>query len=161
MDASGIQAASGMKTKGSRLNDVALLFCAIAGGVAGLAHGGLVLPVLWVGAVVLAWRARRHAAAVIEVFPADDRLTLVHLDGRRDVIQVRSARMGRCWAAVSGINDASGRRMRQLFFIDHFERPDDFRRFRRWLRESLRPCDSDADAGWSAWRPRWFPGSRD
>lgn len=161
LNAPGFQAVVEMKMKGSRLNDVALLFCAIAGAVAVFAHGGMLLPATWLVTVVVAGVARHRAASVRAVCPSGDRLVLVRADGGRDALRLRSARMGGCWAAISGITDGEGRRVHRLFFADHFERPDDFRRFRRWLRVSLRPCDNGEAAGWSAWRPRWFPGNRD
>jgi hypothetical protein len=146
---------------GSRHRDVALLFLVLAVGAvtfapltpASVLSGGAALALsLWM---------RRDCGRVRSIRPGrDGALSWRLADGRILFARPVAARMGRFWISVT-LRPDSGRDEVLLLLRDQFADAGDFRRLRLWLRAVLRDDARDADAGWSDWRPRWFPGSRD
>lgn len=148
--------------EGSRHRDVALLFCAVV--LASvmimqpvpviLASGGMAL-LLTAGAQFRdRWPHALHCAS------DDATLCWTLANGRQVAGRVVAARMGRRWISITVRPDV-GRAVSVMLFGDQFVRADDFRRFRLWLRAALRDDGSVADAGWSGWLRRLYPGSRD
>lgn len=148
--------------KGSRHRDVALVFCAFA-----LASVMVLQPVpviLAAGCIALLltgsalFRGRRPHA--LHCTQGDDMLCWIPANGRQVTGRVVAARMGRRWLSVT-VRPDRGRAVSVMLFGDQFIRADDFRSFRLWLRAALRNDRSVADAGWSGWLRRSYPGSRD
>lgn len=148
--------------EGSRHRDVALVFCALV-----LASVMVVQPapvILVTGGIALLLTGcalfRGRSPPALHCANDDDTLCWKSANGRQVAGRVVAARMGRRWLSVT-VRPDRGRVISVMLFGDQFVRADDFRRFRLWLRAALRDDGPVADAGWSAWLRRWYPGSRD
>lgn len=152
----GVEAGDVLRTGGSRLCDVALFSCAIAGFSA--LTMGLQGFAVWFIVLFVSLRARRASRRLRAVVPGDEDRFLLDLGGVVSRVRVRSARMGRNWVSFSTLDD-EGRSDHWLLFADSFHNRDDFRVFRLRLRRSLRQDAPGEDGGWSALHRRWFPDS--
>lgn len=148
--------------EGSHHRGVALVFFAVV-----LASVMVVQPVpaiLVTGTVALLLTAaalvRRRWPHSLHCSNNDAMLCWTLANGMHVEGTVVAARMGRRWLSVT-VRPDRGRAVSIMLFGDQFVRADEFRRFRLWLRAALHDDGSGADAGWSAWLRRWYPGSRD
>lgn len=147
--------------EGSRLRDVALLFLVAVPGLIVLFSWSAVVAVAGGAALIVSGVLVRRGRRVCSVACADGyELTFGLRDGSEFRARVLSARMGGRWISLV-VRDGAGRRRALMLFADQFAGTGDFRRFRLWLRAALRDEASAADGGWSDWRPRWWPDSRD
>lgn len=145
---------------GSRHRDVALFVLVLA--VCAATFASLTQASVLSGGTALAlslW-LRRDCGRVRSVrFGGDDVLSWRLADGHILSGRPAAARMGRFWISVI-LRPEDGRDRVLLLLRDQFADAGDFRRLRLWLRAVLRDDARDADAGWSDWRARWFPGNR-
>ncbi|WP_442922955.1 protein YgfX [Methyloversatilis sp. RAC08] len=147
-----------IELQGSRCCNAALFVCAASLIVSVLLRPA-VAPVA-AAALALALLARRRAAWKVIQLSEAGQISLCRADGLIATGRPVTGRVGRWWVSLSLRPDqGTGRTL--MLFGDQFAAADDFRRLRRWLRAALPDDAHDADAGWSGWRSRWFPGNRD
>lgn len=154
----GSSAFAHIELEGSRCCNAALFVCAVAVIVSVLLRP-VVTPVA-AAAFAITVLARRRAAWTRIQLSETGQMSVFRADGSVAVGQPGAGRCGRRWVSLCLRPDqGTGRTL--MLFDDQFAGPDDFRRFRRWMRAALPYGAHDADAGWSDWRSRWFPGNPD
>jgi hypothetical protein len=149
---------SRIELQGSRCCNAALFVCIVA-----LTISVLLLPVIApaaAAALALTALARRRAACARIELCESGQMSVCRADGSIARGRPAAGRAGRWWVSLS-LRPDEGTGCTLMLFGDQFAANDDFRRFRRWLRAELPDDARDADAGWSGWRSRWFPGNPD